>query len=65
MMTHGRSGYSFGCRCEECITGNRDYARAYRARMRAQGYVYNRGRLRRPSPRRSAVTVETPVATLL
>lgn len=36
-MSHGRSGYVKGCRCETCTRGQRDYMRAYTARRRAAG----------------------------
>ena len=51
------------CRCELCVTSYRDYQRAYREKQYALGYVFNRGRLRWPSKRRTvkALDSEQPI----
>jgi hypothetical protein len=40
------------CRCEDCTVAQREYQRTYRATLYADGYVFRRGRLRRPSKNR-------------
>jgi len=47
---HGkRSTYTtYGCRCDLCRAANRQAQTEYRSRMKAQGYVFRRGLLRRP-----------------
>lgn len=42
-----RTRYQTGCRCEPCREASREYAARWRARNRAAGYVFVRGR-RRP-----------------
>ena len=33
--SHGKGGYSKGCRCDECRTGQREHQRIYNARLKA------------------------------
>ena len=54
---HGtRSKYTGGCRCEPCKDSSVRYQAQYRLKQYEAGYVYNRGRLRRPSKRATGVT---------
>jgi hypothetical protein len=54
---HGtRSKYMRGCRCEPCKEAALQYQVAYRQKQYDLGYVYNRGRLRRPSKKVSGVS---------
>ncbi|CAB4155350.1 hypothetical protein UFOVP665_1 [uncultured Caudovirales phage] len=51
---HGTRSMYIGhrCRCEDCTTAVRKYQREYRAKLYADGYVFRRGELRRPSKNR-------------
>lgn len=44
-MSHGRSGYVGGCRCDACRQGHRDYMREYMRRRKAAEGVFPGGRL--------------------